>query len=187
MRSVAALLLTGGPGVGKTAVAKEIGELLRRAGVRHAVIDLDALGEVHPPVEGGTFNSPLVVRNLTAMWPNYLEHQVERVVLARILGHPDELTAIRGALPGAVLTVCRLSASPAAVRRRLAGRERGVKRDFLLRVAPALAANNDMLGVEDFAVVNDEDRSVTDMALDVLALLRWPAPQQPWDEYAPPC
>jgi adenylylsulfate kinase-like enzyme len=42
MQSLPTVLLTGTAGAGKTAVAKEIGELLRRVGVRYAVIDLDA-------------------------------------------------------------------------------------------------------------------------------------------------
>jgi hypothetical protein len=45
MPALPTLELTGAPGLGKAVVAKEIGELLRRAGARHAVIDLDALAK----------------------------------------------------------------------------------------------------------------------------------------------
>jgi Cdc6-like AAA superfamily ATPase len=40
MGALPTLLLTGAPGSGKTAIAKEIGERLRRASVRYAVVDL---------------------------------------------------------------------------------------------------------------------------------------------------
>ena len=40
------LLLTGAPGAGKTALAKEIGEQLFHAAVPHAVIDLDELARL---------------------------------------------------------------------------------------------------------------------------------------------
>jgi hypothetical protein len=47
-------------------------------------MDLDALGEVNPPCPGGTFNSPLVARNLVAIWPNYRDLGVDRLVLAAL-------------------------------------------------------------------------------------------------------
>ena len=99
MRVLPTVLLTGAPGVGKTAVAKEMGELLLRAKVRHAVIDLDALGEVSPPCSGGTFNSPLVAHNLAAIGPNYRDHGVDRLVLARVVGGKDEVAAYRRITP----------------------------------------------------------------------------------------
>lgn len=37
------LLITGPPGVGKTAVASEVSELLEQAQISHAQVDIDAL------------------------------------------------------------------------------------------------------------------------------------------------
>ncbi len=126
MRVLPTVLLTGAPGVGKTAVAREIGELLLRAGVPHAVIDLDALGEVSPPCPDGTFNSSLVARNLAAIWPNYRGRGVDRLVLARIIGAETEVEAYRSAIPEADMKICRIVAPAATVADRLVAREAGV-------------------------------------------------------------
>jgi hypothetical protein len=174
MRALPTVLLSGGPGVGKTAVAKEMGELLLRAGARRAVIDLDALGEVSPPCREGTFNSPLVARNLAAIWPNFRDHDVDWLVLARVVGGKEEVDAYRRAVPEAMMTVCRISAPAATVAERLVTRETGIKRDFLLRITLSLDERMSQLGVEDFTVENDAGSSLTDVALEVLRLLGWP-------------
>lgn len=174
MRTLPTVLLTGAPGVGKTAVAKEMGELLLRAGARRAVIDLDVLGEVSPPCPEGTFNSPLVARNLAAIWPNFRDHGVDRLVLARVVGGKEEVAAYRSAIPEAAMRVCRIAAPPATVAERLAARETGIKRDFLLRITSGLDERLSRLGVEDFTVENAAGRSLTDVALEVLRLLGWP-------------
>ncbi len=175
MGVVPTVLLTGAPGVGKTAVASEMGELLLRAGVRHTVIDLDALGHASPPCPDGTFNSPLVARNLAAMWPNYRDHGVDRLVLARIIGGKEEVTAYGSAVPEAEMTICRIVAPAATVADRLIARETGLKRDFLLRVTSGLEEQLARLEVEDFTVENDACSSLTDVALEVLRRLGWPA------------
>jgi hypothetical protein len=174
MRTLPTVLLIGAPGVGKTTVAKEMGELLLRAGARYAVIDLDALGEVSPACREGTFNSPLVARNLAAIWPNFRDHGVDRLVLARVIGSKEEVVAYRRAVPEAQMTVCRITAPAATAAERLAGIETGVKRDFLLRVTSGLDDRLSHLGAEDFTVENGADSSVTDVALEVLRRLGWP-------------
>ncbi len=175
MSVVPTVLLTGAPGVGKTAVASEMGELLLRAGVRHAVIDLDALSHATPPCPDGTFNSPLVARNLAAIWPNYRDHGVDRLVLARIIGGKEEVIAYRSAVPEADMTICRIVAPAATVADRLVARETGLKRDFLLRVTSGLEEQLARLEVEDFTVENDACSPLTDVALEVLRRLGWPA------------
>jgi hypothetical protein len=186
MQVMPTLLLTGGPGSGKTAIAKEIGELLRRAGVRYAVVDLDALGEVGPPVDGGTFNSPLIAQNLAAMWPNYRAHGVDRLVLARVIGGAEEIAALRSAVPEADMRIGLILAPAGAVIERLRARETGVKRDFLVRIAPGLGDHLNRLGLEDFSVDNGAGRSVTSVALEVLDKLGWPVPFSPMSEEPQP-
>jgi dephospho-CoA kinase len=176
------VLLTGVPGSGKTAIAKEIGELLRRADVRYAVVDLDALGEVGPPCNSGTFNSPLIAENLAAMWPNYRAHGIDRLVLARVIAGAEEIAALRSAVPEADIRIGRVLAPVRTVIERLRMRETGVKRGFLLRIAPGLGDELSRLRLEDFTVDNGAGRSVTTVALEVLDKLGWPVPISPMSE-----
>ena len=177
---VSVLLITGTVGAGKTAVAHEIGELLRltrvAGGMRTAcgVIDLDALSHVvSGPVED-RFNAKFVLENLKAVWPNYAARGVDHLVLARYVGAPQELEAYREAIPSATVTVCRVTAPPQTVQDRLRRRECGLARDFLMALSPTLDAEIDELRFEDFAVENGPERSVTDVAREVAERVGWP-------------
>ena len=184
---VSVLLITGTVGAGKTAVAREVGELLRltrvAGGMKVAcgVIDLDALSYVAAgPVED-RFNSNFVVENLKAVWPNYAARGVDHLVLARYVGAPHEVEAYREAIPSATVTVCRVTAPPETVQDRLRRRECGIARDFLMALSHTLAAEIDELVFEDFAVENGPDRSVTDVAREVAERAGWPVPPAAFD------
>ena len=177
---VSVLLITGTVGAGKTAVAREIGELLRlnrvAGGMKMAcgVIDLDALSYVAAgPVED-RFNCHFVVENLKAIWPNYAARGVDHLVLARYVGAAHEVEAYREAIPSATVTVCRVPAPADTVQDRLRRRECGVARDFLMGLSRTLAAEIEELAFEDFAVENGSDRSVTDVAREVAERVGWP-------------
>lgn len=168
---VACLLITGTAGVGKTAVAKEIGELMRLDTTGFAVIDLDAIAKCtsDPPVPG-FFESALMIDNLVAIWPNYQRYGVTRLILARAVPTRDELDSLRRAVPKSRWTVCRLTAPPSVLATRLEQRETGIARDFLLRISPTLADEMAANRIEDFVVENGDDRPLTDVARDVLGL-----------------
>lgn len=170
-------MITGTVGSGKTAAAKEIGELLRLAAVPHAVLDLDELGRVRPAKPDGSFNHHLIARNLRAVWPNYRDLGVERVVLARILESRGELDDYRNAIPGAHITVCRLVADPQVTRQRLQNREGGHAREFLLRASGDLDPKIAGLALEDFAFANEAGRSIGELARLILEKCGWPCPE----------
>lgn len=169
------LLITGTVGAGKTTVAREVGELLRRSRATTAVIDLDSLSYLSPGAEDDRFNSRFVLRNLTAVWPNYAAAGVDHLVLARFLGGVEELAGYRAAIPGSEFVVCRLTAPAGTVQERVRNRELGVARAFLAGLARRLAQEFDALGLEDFAVDNGDHRSITDVAQEVLMRAGWPA------------
>jgi len=171
-----AVLITGPPGAGKSAVAKEVHELLRLAGVPNAMIDLDALGKVFPDADL-PFNSQLVVSNLAALWPNYRLLGFEHLILARIVLSDDELDAYRAAIPEMDLSICRLEVSDDEARRRLTAREPGVAQGFLLGVAPRLAEDMRRRALENFVVDNGAGKSVTSVGWELLARLGWPLPR----------
>jgi predicted kinase len=176
------LLITGTVGAGKTAVAREVGELLRltrvAGGMKMAcgVIDLDALSYVAPGPVGDRFHSEFVLENLEAVWPNYAARGVDHLVLARYVGAAHEVEAYRKAIPSATVTVCRVTAPAETVRDRLRRRECGIARDFLMALSRTLAAEIDELALEDFVVDNGPDRSVTDVAREVAERVGWPVP-----------
>ena len=177
---VSVLLITGTVGAGKTAVAREVGELLRLSrlagGMKMTcgVIDLDALSYVAAGPVDDRFNSNFVVENLKAIWPNYAARGVDHLVLARYVGVAHEVEAYREAIPSATVTVCRVTAPQATVQDRLRRRECGVAREFLMGLSRTLAAEIEGLAFEDFAVENGPDRSVTDVAREVAERVGWP-------------
>jgi hypothetical protein len=158
-------------------LAKEIGEQLFHAAVPHAVIDLDELARLRPAEPTGGFYGDLVARNLSAVWPNYRALGVERLVLARIIENREEVEGYRAAIPGAVLTICRVSAPDDVLVTRLQHREPGTIQTFLTDVAPQLDARIARLGVEDFTVTNGPNQNISVLAHAVLEQLDWPRPE----------
>jgi predicted kinase len=171
-----ALLLTGTVGVGKTAVAEAIGDLLRDAGVPKAVVDVDWLRAAWPPPPGDPFNRAMALRNLAAVGANYLDAGAVRLVLAGVVETPEDREAHAAAL-GVPLTVVRLVADPDVVRARLLRRhdQDDDARRWHLHRAGELHAIQEDSAVEDHRV-DTSSRTVPETAAAVLASVGWAAP-----------
>lgn len=174
---VPVLLITGPVGVGKTTVAGEVSALLARAGVAHALVDIDGLSECYPPPPGDPFNEELALRNLAAVWVNYRATGAERLVLARVLESRAELERYRAAVPGAAIQVVRLRASVDTLTGRVQRREVGAGLAWHVARAAELAAQMDRDQVED-VVIETDGRPVAAVARDVLARTGWPVPSE---------
>jgi chloramphenicol 3-O-phosphotransferase len=172
---IATVLLTGTAGAGKSIVAKEIHELLRRVDRPNSFIDLDAIGRAYPPVDP-PFNAAFILANLRAMWPNYRALGLDYLILARVLQSPAELDGYRE-LPGIDLRVVRLDVPPETIRTRLASREPGVSQSFLLRIAPRIAEELAVGQLDDFVVSNGPGDGVTEVAAAIMDRLGWPVPK----------
>lgn len=147
------LLLTGTVGVGKTAVAEAIGDLLRQRGVPHAVVDLDELRRAWPAATDDRFHTTVMLRNLSCVTASYLDAGFTTLVLAGVLETAED-RARHAAAIDVPLTVCRLVADLDVVRRRLRGRHVG-DHDGLawhLHRAGELAGIQDASAVEDLRV-----------------------------------
>jgi hypothetical protein len=169
--SVPTLLITGTVGVGKSAVAAEANDALAALKVPNAAVDLDALVWQWPSTS--KWNDDLMFENLAALWPNYAAHGATHLVLARVLETPAELSRYAAAVPGAEITVCRLVAPEALRVNRLLGRmPPGPSRDWHLSRTAELDAILDRLPCVDFTIDNG-DRTVRDVALDVLIHAAW--------------
>lgn len=165
------LIISGSLGSGKTSVLSEASDLLAKAGVAHAAIDLDWLAIMYP--SQGNYGQQLVLENLTAIWPVYSAAGAERLLLARVLEDRSELEYYREAVPGAEPIVCRLTASAKTMRERLRVREPGMFQAEALARSVELADILESARAEDFTVDNDGDRSITEVAGEVLSRAGW--------------
>jgi hypothetical protein len=166
-----ALLLNGTLGVGKTAVAVEIGEVLEERGTPYALIDLDWLCWAGPALSGATIHE-LLRDNLRAVSRRFLDAGVRRLVLARGLLDPSHLDAVRGGLPGVALTVVRLAGSPRLLAARLAARDTGANLDTHLAELAQFTARIETTGADQPVVTNDL-RPIRSVALEVLVTAGW--------------
>lgn len=169
------LFLTGQPGVGKTAVAKEISDLLWKLHEPHAVIEIDELARGVMPIKTPDFNRALAVANLKAIWANFYAAGVRRVILSRILETTDDLEQFSSAIPQAHLTVCILQAPAETVQERITGREPGSSRAFLLTLTGRIAERIDQLDIPCIRIQNGQ-RPVQEVAREILQASEWPCP-----------
>jgi hypothetical protein len=177
MVPVPLLALSGSVGVGKTTVLVEIHDVLSGRNVAHACIERDALAYSWP--ERGYFNQDAALDNLAAVWANFRAAGAGRLVVAGVVERPEDLAGYHRAVPGARITVCRLVASQATRLERLRGREHGAGLEWHLHRTVELEQVLETARLDDFTVDN-EDRPVRDVALEVLARAGWldPTPGQ---------
>jgi hypothetical protein len=163
------IVITGSVGSGKTAVLDETSDLLALNKIPHAAIDLDALGRAFLP-QGAP--ADVIFHNLRAVWQNYVDLGVNRLVVARAVETPEELAQIADAVPGSDLVVCRLAASAATLQDRIRRHDRGIRQPELLSRAAALDRALEEISLEDF-VIQTDGRGVTDVARELIGRAEW--------------
>ena len=168
---VPVLVISGTVGVGKSAALDEIHHILRSAEIPHACLDLDALAMLWP--ERGRFNQDVVVENLEVLWRNFRSAGAERLVLARVIEKPEDLSAFVNVIVGARTTLCHLTAAEPIRSARLRSRESGAGLDWHLQRTVELQKILDASSLPDFVVTNDE-RPIREVALEILERAGWP-------------
>jgi hypothetical protein len=166
------LLFTGPVGAGKTTVAEEASSLLRDAGIAHALVDLDHVGECAPPPPDDPWQERLVHRNLACLWSNFREAGAERLLLSRVLVARNLLRRVVEAVPGADITVVRLRAPLPVLQARIRAREAGRDPGWYLGAAAHLVDEMERCPVEDH-VIDNVDRTARETATEALRLVRW--------------
>jgi hypothetical protein len=160
-------LLTGGLGVGKSAVAIEAHAVLSEHGVPNALLDLDHLAWASPDRGSGETIESLLLANLRALRPQFERAGIRRFLLTRAVGGSADVEAVRTAF-GLPLAVVRLTAPRAVAEARLRVRDVGAELRSNLAELDAFAAG----AGEDFELAND-GRPIRAVALELLDRLGW--------------
>lgn len=174
MDKVQVLIIIGPVGIGKTSIADAISEILSEKSIHHAVIDLDHLRYAFPRPSTDWFHTKLGYKNLAAVWKNYQEVGVKCIIIPNVLEDREDIKHIEEAIPGAVVTVVRLTAPIETIHNRIKGREKSEK-SLNWHLNRAVELNNKLEGknVEDFTV-STENKSIKEIAEEVLEKGNWP-------------
>ena len=150
---VPVLNIIGPVGIGKTSAAFAISDLLQAASVSHAVADLDYLRRAFPAPPDDPFHMRLGFRNLAAVWDNYRESGAQCLMVPSVMESPEDIEALRTAVPGAEIFVTRLSAPMSVTHQRIRGRENRVESlEWYLARAVQLEAELTEKGLEHIVV-----------------------------------
>ncbi|MFF1628687.1 hypothetical protein [Streptomyces sp. NPDC058272] len=170
-----ALLIGGRAGVGKTTVGWEVSAQLRAAGVAHAVIEGDFMGQVHPAPPGDPHRAGVTERNLRAVWGNYAELGHRRLVYTNTVSVLAESAGLFGGALGADVRLVRvlLTATDETTAGRLERREIGSELGRELENSVHKARLLDERATADTVRVATDDRAVTDIAREIVAATGW--------------
>lgn len=183
------LLLCGPAGVGKSTIGFHLYQRCLRAGLTAGYLDLDQIGFLRPRPDGDPHGHRLKARNLAGIWPVYRAAGASLLVMTGPVESQAALGAYQGALPGVVITACRLHAGPEELSRRIMTRGeggswpqpgdplRGQPASYLSRFASQAAAHGQALEQAglDARRVDTTGRTVGEAADLIAAATGWPA------------
>jgi hypothetical protein len=172
---VYALVITGPPGSGKSAVLEALGDQLVEEGVRHASVEVEALTSAHPALDDEQWAAPI-----RAVCGLYRDFGYELLLVTVTVESQADLDAALGAIGAEEHDVVRLEADPDTLRRRIVEREpRGLPGlDQLLEASEQLGPV--IAGLDGVAIalstVGEEPRTVAErIRASFAAPLRRPA------------
>jgi AAA domain len=115
---VFALVLTGAPGAGKTAVLEALSDQLVVEDVRHALVETEALTSAHPPLDDDQWFEPV-----EAVCRLYRRLGYPLLLVGATVESGEDLRRLLAAVGADEHTVVRLDAEPETLRRRIVERE----------------------------------------------------------------
>lgn len=110
--------------------------------------------------------------NLRAVWANYIQAGVDRLVIATMLRSSDYLQGVRDSTPGGTFTICLLRVSASTTEARLTRRHLGSDLEGHVRDSASYAAFLESAAFEDFAVKN-EACEVPQIAAAIIQRIGW--------------
>lgn len=164
-----AVILTGPPGVGKTAVLTALSDLLHEDDVRHAAIEVEALRLAYPSLDRQT-----AFDHLAYVAESFRRAGYPLLLVADTIEDGAYLRRLRAAICAEETMLVRLAASPAVLRARLVSREppEWVGLAELLAAAETLASSMSALPNVDLVLATDHTRP-----RDVAAIISDKLPQ----------
>lgn len=171
--SIRGIAITGTIAAGKTSVAEAVSAILHADGLRHALLDIDWLGQLYPPPDAkDPFSLELALANLNAIVPNFIDAGARYFVMAVTLTSQEDMAALRKALPQVHITICLVTASRGTRAERVSSRDTGRLREDFLQRTDTLATEIQALQLHDFELPN-EGRPIEAVAVDLLESLGW--------------
>ena len=163
-----AILISGVYGVGKSTMATQIADLLEARGVRYAALDLDWLSWAWS--EDDDHGDRLMLEHLALVVGNLRRRGNDRFVLAGAVMRDVEWRGIRDtmAMP---MRLVRLTASPDAIRSRLAAEPTTGRLEDARQTEAWLAAPDGDEPTPDLVIANDG--AITATAERILAWTGW--------------
>jgi len=165
------VFLNGTVGAGKSAVADA---LSAAEPLTHAVVDLDEIRRLTPSPADDRFNRELELVNLRSLAVNYRAAGAQRFILAGVIEQRREVQRYVEALGSTGMLVCRLTARPDVLERRLRSRHR----DDPSGLAWHLSRTGELaeilrLEALDDLVLDTSDRGAVEVAREVRAAAGW--------------
>lgn len=170
---VPVLLLTGTISAGKTTLAEAISKELHARSIRHALIDLDWLGQVYPTPEGhDPYGYELAIENLSTIWPTFIAAGATCAVIAGTVLDGEQLGRLRAALVDAQMTVALVTAPDEVLHERIHQRDAGALRDDFLARTSGLAREIETAQIHDLAIRTD-GAAPEEVARELLYRIEW--------------
>jgi len=165
---VAAVVLIGSPGVGKSSVLEELATLHDIEAIEHGAIESEQLSLGRPLLPASSW-----IRQLETVLSLQRDAGRRRFLLSATVVSAEDLAALRKATAAELLLVVCLSASPETVAARIDAREpdRWPGKAPLIARARALASSTPRLPGID-VVIDTEQRVAQDVAAEILEAMR---------------
>jgi energy-coupling factor transporter ATP-binding protein EcfA2 len=113
-----ALVVTGPPGSGKTTLLTALENALADDGIRHAVIEIEAVSWAHPPL-----SDEQSFLHLIALRQKYTDAGYGLILCGATITSPEYMDGLLTALGSDERLLVRLEADPSALRQRIVERE----------------------------------------------------------------
>jgi len=165
--SIHILLITGPVGVGKSTVADEVFEILRKTSTPIALVNFDELTYASP-LNNDPHGTKLGLKNLSAIWQNYYSLGIRNLIIPYVIEDQEEIERFRSSAPGSVISVVRLSASTKTLHERLRARQLGGSLEWHLERADelnSLYANNNLGNI----IINTDNKTIHAVAEEVIS------------------